>query len=101
MSNSGQASNKADINLFHRAKIEKLVEPIDGLNFCYKDRFWIVTPEEEILFYNPRKRKYSYSMPQCNAAEAIAIRIRDKMFPDFEVRHIPLIFVPDSARNYR
>ena len=73
--------------------IDKASAPKSGMFEVYKDYWWVVTPDEEIMFY----REHS---PQCNRDEAIAKRVHEKLYPGYEVRQLPLVFVPINPRDY-
>ena len=47
--------------------------------------YWIVV-DECVLMYKGRS-------PQCNMNKEIAERVRDRLYPDAEVRFIPLVYL--------
>jgi hypothetical protein len=90
----GKACDTPVIDMCNKVKIADVEKPKSGLLDCYMDRWWVVTPDDEILFY----QKCS---PQCNADEGIAKNIRDKIFPGLEVRQIPVVFLQVRASDQR
>lgn len=72
-----------------KIKISKMTHPLDGIQCCHKNDWWVVTPDDEVMFYVPG----GANAPQCNARKEVAEMIKRKLYPDCEVRQIPLIFI--------
>lgn len=92
-----------DENKYLKVPIDQLTEPPNELNQPYKDYWWIVTPEREILFYSirpNRRRKNSLGAPQCNADERCAEAVRKKLYPTCTIEQIPIVFVPISPDDF-
>lgn len=60
--------------------------PRSGVYRVYVDHWWCVTPDDEIMLYLG-------AYPQCNADEEVIRRIGERLYPDFEVRKLPLILI--------
>lgn len=75
-------------------KIKEL-ESIDGKDIVqvYQDYWWIVNGEGNVLFNKSRS-------PLCNSNSKIVESIRDKMFPDCEVKQIPVAFLEIDPADY-
>lgn len=65
--------------------IDEITTPEDG-DMVFKDRWWQVTENNEVLFYK------DFSAPQCNSYKEVAERIAAKF--GRKVVFIPLAFVP-------
>lgn len=68
---------------FTRLSVEKATEPIDGEVIT---KSWWIVDNECLLFYRDHA-------PQCNKNENIAKKIRDKSFPDADVRYFEVVFI--------
>lgn len=68
---------------------------VDGKDLVqiYRDRWWIVDENNNVLFYN------GYS-PQCNADQSISISIRDKLYIGLEVRLIDIVYIPIRSNDF-
>lgn len=53
----------------------------------YKNYYWVVTPNDEVLFFKGRT-------PQCNADKKCAESFLEKLYPNCTVEQIPIAFVP-------
>jgi hypothetical protein len=80
---------------FRRVPIAKLTEPVDGYNHVYRNHWWHVTADDEILFYQTRRRM-SYNSPQCNCNENV---VRCLPMEGCTARQIPLICVPHECES--
>jgi hypothetical protein len=65
--------------------ISDVDKPKDGVFMIHIDHWWIVK-DNQIMLY----RDYA---PQCNTNKEIATKIRDKIYPDCEVRQLPVIYL--------
>ena len=70
-----------------RIPVEEAITPRNGM-VVMCDRWWIVL-DGCLLFFKG-------FAPQCNAVEKIAKSIRDRLYPDADVRFLPLVFVKQS-----
>lgn len=52
----------------------------------YRNQYWIVDKEENVLFARGRH-------PQCNSDERISKMVRDKLYPEYEIRLIEVAYV--------
>ena len=66
--------------------IETLTEPKNGVYRIYKDYFWIIDKENNIM-------KFKGMSWQCNVNQNVAENIRDKCYPGFTVLQIPLVYI--------
>lgn len=72
-----------DKKLLKHVTIEKATMVFDGATaLC--NRWWIVD-DGCILFYRGRA-------PQCNSQKEIAEAIRDRLYPNAEVRFLPVVY---------
>ena len=76
-----------------RVKVSDATTPKGGLTMVYIDRFWVVTPEDEILLYR--------TSPQCNSDRVLAERLLVKLYPGCEVRQIPAVFIKSDPSEWR
>ncbi len=81
---------------FRRVPIAKLVEPRDGLNQVYRNFWWHVTSDDEVLFYQFGTRRYSYGSPQCNQNESV---VRCMPLQGCTARQIPIICTPHECES--
>lgn len=80
---------------FIRMPLTELVVPKGG-RICLTDLWWLVTKDNEVLFYK------SYSCPQCNANKEIAERIAScKQYEGTRVFFVPAAFVPHKCSDYQ
>lgn len=89
---------------FTTMPIAELVCPTkDGYFFRMSDRYWVVTNNEEVLFYG--NTRSPYHAPQCNLNDAIASRFRT--LPERQgiivigTRLIPVAFRPIRIQDYQ
>ena len=75
--------------------IPELMTPKTGYEVLV-NHHWVVDPEKGALFYK-RTPDSRDSSPQCNRDENVAIQVRDKLYPKYQVRKIPIAYV---WRNY-
>jgi hypothetical protein len=68
----------------------------------YRNAWWTCHPEKGLAFWcgNKRRRSLEHASPQCNHIEATARYLQQKLWPDHEVRQIPLVLVPLHMGNY-
>lgn len=60
---------------------------------CLVNQWWIVDPEKGLLFcYHLANSTNDDPWPQCNSDEKTAKILYEKMYPDFELRLIPIVF---------
>lgn len=76
-----------------RVSIGIATSPKGGICNVHVDKWWIVTPEQEILFYLEHS-------PQCNADRTIAESIRDKNYPNCSVKQLSCVFQKVDPRDY-
>lgn len=76
---------------FKLVPISEIIKPISGLNDCYKDHWWAVTEQDEVLLYKEHH-------PQCNINKQMVERI----FPYEGCRAvlIPYAFVKVRISDY-
>lgn len=79
---------------YRRVPIARLTEPRQGLMQIYKDYWWFVTADLEVLFYRPRRS--SYGSPQCNSNKSVL----DYMpIEGCTPRQIPFIYIPHECEQ--
>ena len=64
--------------------VAEAVTPRDGEVLC--NRWWVVTPNAEIILW----RGHS---PQCNSDVRAAETILKKVWPDYEIVHLPAVYL--------
>lgn len=74
---------------FDCVSLEEVQNPKDG-DQVIKDHWWIVTPENEVLFYIGKKYNYS---PQCNSDKKMTAYMQKKIYPECHIQHIPLAYM--------
>ena len=85
-----------DADKFVKLPIQEATVPKDGY-VCLANRYWIVTENNELLFYIGNSRKKHYCSPQCNYNESITKRLcKDGT----KVLFIPFVFVPHNCHDY-
>ncbi len=75
-----------------KVPIIEATKPRDGLTMIYADCWWTVI--DECILY------HGHGSPQCNGSEEFARRIKDKLCPDADVRHIAFVFQPTRPRDW-
>lgn len=84
---------------YNAMKVDDLVKPINGHTDSYLDHWWLVTPEDEVLFFGR-----GLGSPRCNRNKNLVDRLAEFHFRDFgvrmEVRQIPLAYVPLNISDY-
>jgi hypothetical protein len=80
----------------HFVPFEEAAVPPSGIINHFQNRYWVCHETHGVLFY----KVDGFHSPQCNASEAIAISIRDQLYPWAEVRKIPSVFVKVNPRDY-
>lgn len=80
---------------FIGVKKERLTQVANGGQYViYKDKFWCLNSEREVLFYLGKH-------PQCNDCNVIANSIMsNKNHPGVEVEFIPVVYVPIRANDF-
>lgn len=68
---------------------------------CIVDHYWAVHPEKGVAFY---AQLHGYTRceepsPQCNASEHTCRYIMSRMYPDHEVRHIPVVYTQHAVKE--
>jgi len=71
------------IDKCNKIPISKAVVPFTGAQ-VWVDCYWIVV-DECLLFYKK-------TAPQCNSDKRIAELVRNKLYPEAEVRQIPFVY---------
>lgn len=95
-------SKKSYIEKCRKVPLEKATTPMSGFVEIIKDSYWLMTPENEILYYcfqegDMRKGK---GARQCNSKKEIAEAIRDKAYPEGIVKQIPFVYDSHDCRDY-
>lgn len=67
---------------YRKVLVEEAIKPRSGI--CLVDRWWTVTPENELLFY--------YDAPQCNANEAIAKQVQNRLYPEGSIQFLEVVY---------
>lgn len=84
---------------FRSMKVDDLVKPINGHTNTYLDHWWLVTPEDEVLFFGK-----GLGSPQANTNQHLVERLAEFHFRDYgvkmEVRLIPSAYVPLNISDY-
>jgi hypothetical protein len=81
--------------------IEQAVQPANGEAIV--DAWWTVDPLKGVVFYAVTRgylRSENVS-PQCNHNEATCRLLTGKLYPECEIRHIPVVFVEHAERQLR
>ena len=84
---------------------EKLAAtPVDGE--CIVNAYWTVHPTNGVAFYMSRKRPWGLEpgeadepSPQCNRDRYTAEALQKKIYPEHEVKQIPVVFLRHAARE--
>lgn len=77
---------------WRKVPLEKLKTPRGGA-ICYTDTWWIVTPDNCVLFF----RGFS---PQCNSNEAVAKYLRERLHPTCTVEKIEVAYLDHNCHDY-
>ena len=70
---------------------------------CIVDHWWSVHPEHGLAFY-AQLTGYAASespSPQCNQSEGTAKMLGERLWPDHEVRKVPVVFMAHADRAMR
>jgi len=81
--------------------IEQAETPTNGE--CLVNHWWTVDPEKGLVFW-ARVSGYLKSdnvSPQCNQSEATCRLLSSKLYPECEVRQIPVVFLEHAERRLR
>lgn len=80
-------------DLYKCVPVAQITEPPQGgFVSIYRDFWWCVTPQDEVLFY-----KHLYHSPQCNMNRAIA----EHLMPEgCTAKQLPIAFVPIKISDY-
>lgn len=70
---------------------DELTSPCEG-SVVFLDRWWIVTENNEVMFYT----KLGAFSPQCNRDKNVAEYML-RHYPGMMVEHIPVAYVPAKA----
>lgn len=77
-----------------RMSMDEVTTPKSG-RICYTDRWWVVTRNNEVLFYK------SYTSPQCNHNKAVVDHaLRNIQIVECTVQFIPVAFIPHRCSDY-
>lgn len=63
---------------------------------CLVERYWTVDPARGLAFMLVPGDQRPY--PQCNPSQVVAEYLQQHLFPDLEVRKIPLVFMRHADR---
>lgn len=59
------------------------------------DHWWVTCPERGLVFYrSPGERAGALGSPQCNRNESITRTVIARLWPQFEVTFVPLVYLP-------
>ena len=72
---------------------DEATTPREGNLWCRTNRWWVVHPEDGVMFYGVKGRLADAS-PLCNSDEVIVQYLQQKHYPDCEVRFIPVVYQP-------
>lgn len=67
--------------------LDQMTEPKGGIYKIYKDYFWIVDKDNNLL-------RYRDNTWQCNANKIIVEKLRDSCYPDCKIKQIPFVYTP-------
>lgn len=70
-----------------------LIPDKSGYFHCYKDYWWVINANNEVMVYNGRS-------PICNANETIVKQMRDRNYPDCDVIQVPFVFLPFNPNDF-
>lgn len=79
---------------------------LSASGFCQilKDRWFVVHKEtKELVFFqleSRRRGKFSGASPQCNSNEAIAISLRDRLFPWADIKFFERVVYTVDPKDY-
>lgn len=76
---------------YYRVPLTDITQPKPG-RICVGPRYWVVTPEQEVLFYGQR-----YLAPQCHPSESVMKQVAPK---GCTVVYIPMVFLPHNCTDY-
>jgi hypothetical protein len=82
--------------------LEVAASPADGR--AMTDSWWSVHPEKGLAFYyTPADARAmdGEPAPQCNRDERVARKITDRLYPEHEVRHVPVVFLAHARKAMR
>lgn len=68
-----------------------------GIVNAYHDHWWIVDPNQGLLMIKLGRD----SVTQCNRDEKVAEYLRNRLYPDLEIRQFPLVLVTVDPRDYQ
>jgi hypothetical protein len=75
---------------YKRVPLADVTSPKNGIHMIYKDHFWIVGPDDEIL-------KFGRGSWQCNSSREIC----EHLAPEgCTVRQVPLVFILVNPSDY-
>lgn len=78
------------IKPWRKMSLQELTTPKNG-RLCMLDHWWVVTPDRHVLFYT--------GSPQCNANEAIAKRILEKLHPGCTAEFVDVAYLPQRRQH--
>lgn len=83
-------------NQIVRIPLWALEEPYDGMNDVHLNRWWTYDREEQsIIFY--KMHKGATLSAQCNSNEGLARKIQESAWPDFSLKFVPQVFLPQTS----
>ena len=80
-----------DLSNYNRVPVDDILRPAVG-RICYRGAWWVVTPENEVLFF----KKYNltgHDSPQCNTNKVIVDCWILTRFPECHVEWLPITFL--------
>lgn len=86
--------------IFH-VPVDVAATPANGEALC--DRWWAVHPDKGVAFYFMPFGYFASEepSPQCNSSEAMTRHLKKRLYPDHDVRHLPVVFMGHADREMR
>jgi hypothetical protein len=75
----------------------------NGICQVLRNQWFSVDLEKGLAFYQSDKRRAGQlrgASPQCNSSEHTARSLNQRLYPDFEVKLIPLVLLPIEVKDY-
>lgn len=72
--------------------LDKATTPRNGVFQVYVNYWWSVK-DESLMFYRPKGMR-GFGSAQCNAKRELAERLNADLYPEAEVRQIPVVYIP-------
>jgi hypothetical protein len=80
------------------------VTPTEG--HAYVNRWWTVHPDKGVAFHCTRRRSFDLEpgeqdepSPQCNSNEFTARALTQRIYPDCDVKLLPVVFVGHAIKE--